>query len=140
MTPDIVERDQDLVVHGIAVRTRPSTAMIDIPAHWQRFTASPVASPEIYAVYCDYESDWRGEYTLVLGVAAPADAPVPDGQRRVTIPRGRYAKLAVNGDPTQVIVRAWDYLNTQWAQPRRYAADFERYTSRDAAEIFVGVP
>ena len=143
-TPDLVERAADLVVHGIAVRTDLNTAMTDIPAHWQQFqqrgATPPAFDAAIYAVYCDYEADWRRGYTLVIGVAAAADAPVPEGLRRVTIPGGRYARIAANGEPPQVIPQTWNYLNTVWAKPRRYVADFERYTARDAAEIFVGVP
>lgn len=142
--PEVVERAEDLVIHGIAVRTDLSTAATVIPAHWQRFQhrapTPPAFDAGIYAVYCDYASDWRGEYTLVLGVAVAPEAPVPDELRRVVIPGGRYARLAVHGDPAQVIFPAWMYLNTAWAQPRRYVADFERYTARDQAEIWVGVP
>ncbi len=155
MTPDEIELSEDVVVIGIALRTSAATAMADIPGFWGRFMREDVAArlprrgddASTYAVYCDYESDASGPYTMVLGVAAPDGAPVPDGMRRVRLPRGRYARFVAEGDPAQVVWRTWAEVNERWEgrTRRRYIADCERYASEGPApgqvrvEILVGV-
>lgn len=141
----------DLTILGLALRTRPEDAAQDIPALWQRFFAEgvpgklPALGAEVYALYCDYEGDHRGAYTLVLGVAVAPDAELPAGMRRVRIPAGRFARFAVSGDPAQVVWQAWSHINGAWANQgeRRYTVDFERYTKLApgdvTAEICVGL-
>ena len=131
---------KDLVIIGLATPTSAARAATDIPAAWQRFAAAglPPTDGYTYAVYCDYESDFSGRYTLVLGVAAAPTAPVPEGMRRVRMPIGEYRSIPVEGDPSQVIWQAWAKVNASDAS-RRYIADCERYTSRTSAELLVGV-
>lgn len=129
--------DRDLVIIGLAVSTSPERAAHDIPSHWQRFFAEQVSAriavrqddADLYCVYCDYQSDHRGVYTMLLGHAVAANAVVPEGLRRVRIPAGRYAQLAFAGRPEQVINAGWDFINERWEDRarRRYIADYERY-------------
>lgn len=136
---------EDLVIHGLEVRTSPATAAHDIPALWGRFLARPLDAEQVYAVYCDYASDFRGIYTLVLGVAADADAPVAPGLRRVTVPAGRFARFSACGNPAEAIGRAWSEINGAGCSDRRYVADFERYDAHAMrpeyadAEVLVGL-
>lgn len=142
MTPTIHTQPTDLVVHGLALRTSPATAARDIPQHWQRFMAQPpIGEGPLYAVYCDYESDSRGAYTLVLGRAVAGDTKVPEGLRRVRVPAGACASFRAVGDPTQVIWKTWQHVNEGWPgrAQRRYIADFERYLSATEAEVVVGI-
>jgi predicted transcriptional regulator YdeE len=131
----------DLTIIGLSVRTRPEAAATDIPALWQRFLAEgvpgklPACDAYLYALYCDYERDFRAGYTMVLGVAVDAQAPVPEGMRRVRVPAGPYARFAVKGDPAAVVWGAWQHINGEgdgaWRRQgeRRYLADFERYVA-----------
>lgn len=129
--------DRDLVVVGLAVATSPGRAAQDIPAHWQRFMVEQVSAripvraddAGLYCVYCDYQSDHRGAYTMLLGHAVEPRALVPEGLRRVRIPAGRYAQLPFAGPSQQAIYGAWGFLNERWdgRHQRRYIADFERY-------------
>lgn len=150
----ILESSADLVIVGIAVRTSPEGAAQDIPAAWERFMREGIADrvagrigDSIYAVYCDYQTDYRGAYTMVVGVEADPAAEVSDGMRRVRIPSGRYAQFVASGDPTHVIWQTWSRINEQWLKrgERRYIADFERYApgamtpQKVQAEIVVGL-
>ena len=155
MESTLVSLDHDLVILGSAVRTSPATASVDIPRAWQQLMASGLldtlprlpSDPALYAVYCDYEQDERGPYTMVLGVAVEPAAEGRVGLRRVTIPAGEYGSICAVGDPAQVIWQAWSYVNTAWParSSRRYIADYERYplaTLRPdyaAAEVRVGL-
>lgn len=141
-------RDQDLVIIGLAQRTSLATAAQDIPAFWQRFLADEAQAlrraegQAIYAVYTDYESDDRGPYTMVLGVAVEPQAPVPAGMRRVRLPHGRYARLVVAGDPREQIGPAWQHINGAWEgrRARRFIADYERHAAGlSGAEVAVGI-
>ncbi|HLL21368.1 MAG TPA: GyrI-like domain-containing protein [Kofleriaceae bacterium] len=137
MQPTLFDLDLDLVIAGVARRISPASAAEDIGAHWQRFLgegiarsiASTAGDPHLYAVYCDYESDAHGPYSLVLGIAVTAADAIPAGLRRVRIPRGPYASFSAKGDPTRVIGETWSALATAWegVGRRRYIADFERY-------------
>src|SRR5262245_6150936 len=134
MNVEHTELSRDLVIVGLALHTDPQRAATEIPAHWQRFMSEaidriPARSGEetLYSVYCDYESDHRGPYTMVLGRAVDPETPVPSGLRRVRVPAGRYAKFLASGDPARVIWQTWSYVNERWeGRPRRrYIADVE---------------
>jgi predicted transcriptional regulator YdeE len=64
-----LELPSELTIIGLAVRTRPEDAAADIPALWQRFFAEgaarrlTAADAHLYAVYCDYQRDFRAPYT-----------------------------------------------------------------------------
>jgi predicted transcriptional regulator YdeE len=118
MQPEYIDWLDDLVIVGVSTRTSPATAATAIPALWQRFLANPpgprverqASDPAVYAVYSDYQSDFRGEYTLTLGVAVEPDAQVPADLRRVRVPRGRFACIHARGDPRDVIWRTWSFI------------------------------
>ena len=155
MKAERFEISDDFVIVGTALRTSPRTDATDIPPFWQRFLAEGIPrrlprrsdDASVYAVYCDYESDFNGPYTMVLGVAVAANAEVPAGMRRVRVPKGRYARFVAEGDPSRVIWQTWGHINGEWElrSERRYIADFERYPADAApggptrAEVVVGL-
>jgi len=155
MKSEYFENLNDLIIIGPAITTFAQAAAQDLPAFWQRFMAEGIAArlpshngdASLYAVYCDYENDYRGRYTMVIGVAVDAETPVPDGMRRIRIPKGNYARFLAEGDPSQVIWRTWEYINKDFEgqSRRRYIADFERYApapmtaNKVQAEIIVGL-
>lgn len=155
MSEDLIEQADDFIVVGIALRTSEETAAEDIPAFWQRFMQEGTAAAlphrsddaSVYAVYCDYESDHRGAYTMVLGVAVDAAAAAPAGTRSVSVPRGRYARFVAEGDPSRVVWETWVHINEAWSRrrERRYLADFERYApdamseGKVRVEVLVGL-
>lgn len=132
---------EDIVIVGVSIRTSPETAMHDIPALWKRFLGDGGTPGPVYAVYCDYDSDSSGAYTLVLGGQASMSSPVPPGRRRVRIPSGTYTTFHADGDPADVVWKTWHHINTEWTarDRRRYIADFETYVSPTSVEIAVGI-
>lgn len=125
-------------VAGPSIRTSFERAGEDIGAFWGRCMGEAFlkrlpyigVGDVMYAVYCDYESDYRGAYTMVLGVPVDAQTKLLEHSHRVEIPRGRYARLAFSGEPKTVVWGAWKHVNEVWNRrgQRRYAADFERYS------------
>ena len=153
MKSERVSEVKDLVIVGLAIRTSPASAGPDIGAAWQRFMSEGTAQrverdPEdahIYAVYCDYESDHAGPYTMVLGVAADPKPAVPVGLRRVRVPSGAFQRFMAHGAPERALWETWSHINRVWEKPgaRRYIADFERYVAMAegtvTAEVYVGL-
>jgi predicted transcriptional regulator YdeE len=146
---------RDLVIVGLAIRTSPATAGGDIAATWQQFWSEGIvqrverdpSDANVYAVYCDYQSDHDGAYSMVLGVAVAAKAPVPAGLRRVRVPAGPYAHFVASGDAGRAVWEVWSHVNGAWELPgaRRYIADFERYApdamadGKVTADVMVGL-
>lgn len=135
---------REFTVIGIAARTdnaKESTANGIIPKQWQRFFSEgvaakiPVASgTNFYAVYSDYASDHRGEYTYVVGQAVKDGTTAPSGMVAERVPAGHYAVFTTEVGPfAKVIPAAWQRifkLEDQGKLKRAYKADFEIYDQR----------
>lgn len=138
---------------GIAVRTtnQHGKAAQDIGLLWQRFMMEQVAaqipnklSDAIYCVYLDYESDYQGEYTTLLGCRVTHANALPDFLIGKTIPTATYAVFESVGELPACVGRTWA---TIWQTPlqRAYLADFDVYDERASnpqnavVETFVSV-
>lgn len=154
MNAEIFETSDEPVIIGMPLRTNPQSAQEEIPAFWQRVMDGPDGArlpkrdgdARLYAAYCDYETDGTQSFTMVVGYEVAPGQPVPEGMRRVTVPRGRYARFPVEGDPSQVFWRIWGFINEEWdgKKDRRYAVDYERYAPESRptfvrAEVVVGL-
>ena len=115
---------------------------------WGRFYSEDIASKipntldkAIVAIYTDYESDYTGSYTAIIGVKVSTLESVPKGMVGRTFEGGTYKKYIAEGEMPQAIVKQWQYI---WENDknlnRRYTADFEVYDpDSEIVEIFVGV-
>lgn len=115
---------------------------------WRRFNAAGKEQGfpsrtrgEHFCVYCEYESDWTKEFTVVIGCAVSADAAVPEGMKKVCIEAGRFAVWNPEGALPQSIFDAWAEV---WKTPldRLYRADYDIYgdtSSRNGASVHVGI-
>lgn len=133
-----------------------------IPGLWQTFMQSgamsrAASSAYLYAVYCDYESDVNGAYTLRIGTETPilaeqdgkeagerpevgTEAETGEGNGLGTgaesgysvIPAGTYLVFKSRKGPVfEVVAEVWREIWTFFADSeltRIYEADFERYT------------
>ncbi len=92
----------------------------------------------VYCVYCEYESDWTGAYTVLVGCSVPMDAPVRPGMRKIEVPAGNFQVFSVTGELPSGIGRTWAEI---WGLPleRRYEADFDRYAEDGSVTVHVGV-
>ena len=96
---------------------------------------------EHYCVYCEYQSDWTKEFTVVVGCAVAADADVPEGMKKVQIAAGRFAVWCPEGPLPQGVFDAWADV---WKTPidRLYEADYDVYgdtSGKNGATVHVGV-
>jgi predicted transcriptional regulator YdeE len=122
---------------GISVRTtnKDGQSGKDIGGLWTRFMNEDLlqqindrASDDIYTVYTDYETDYTGFYTAILGCRVNTLSDVPRGFAGVTINSGKYQVYTLAGKFPENVHKAWQeiwYSNVS----RAYAADFDLYTA-----------
>ena len=103
-------------VCGIFRRTSNSQAE-EIGDLWRRYFQGNVKdqiphrlNDAIFAVYCEYQSDPTGEYTLVLGHEVSANSESPGGMVVKTIPDATYRIIDACGEQPGAVVAAWQQV------------------------------
>ena len=145
MNPIVTEKTAIKIV-GIEIRTNNQDEMGSggkIGPQWKRFyqenldakIQNQVSPEKTFAIYTDYESDFRGEYSFLLGKEVRTFDTVPAGMIAKTIPSAKYAVFTSDkGTVPNIVIAIWKHI---WAlKPneiggdRAYKADFEVYDSR----------
>lgn len=130
---------------GISTETT-NESMIDIETLWGKFwgenSADKIpnkASDEIYAVYTDYESDYTGKYTLIIGFPVTTFDNIPDGFVGRNISVGLNVKYISKGKMPEAILKTWTEIGQDTQLNRAYRADVtvhgQKYYHRDNAEV-----
>ena len=136
---------------GISVKTTNENgqSMIDIGQLWSRFYADSILSTipdrindDVYSIYTDYQSDYKGAYTAIIGCKVKSLDNIPNGLTGREIPKGNYLKYIVKGKMPDAIIDQWKKI---WSQDkdinRKYTADFEVYGQKsqnpDKAEVYI---
>lgn len=122
---------------GIASETTNANgkAAEDLEKLWERFFVENIAnkipnkiSEEIYSIYTDYESDYTGKYTCVIGQKVDSMEGIPNGLIGREFKSGKYQKFVAKGQMPNAVVEIWKEI---WAKDkelnRKYTADFEVY-------------
>jgi predicted transcriptional regulator YdeE len=138
-------------VQGQGVRTCNADEMNPltgrIPGLWASFFAGPLATQALSqgacGVYHGYESDYRGSYELLAGVALAEGQAPAEGMAVVEIPAGPYAVFECRGPIPQAVIAGWGQVWAAFEQPgsprRSYRADVEQYLAPDHARILIGL-
>ncbi|GIF13707.1 GyrI-like domain-containing protein [Actinoplanes teichomyceticus] len=150
MTP--VDRAEVLVA-GYALRTTTNAAEADpatagLPGLWRRaldpdaFTrVTGRLDDRMYAVLTDYESDHRGAYTQVVGVAV-GDPGGAGGLTVVRVPAARCLLRTVRGPMPRALITAWQDIwrhTDAGAEPARaFTTDLEVHHA-GGADIYLAV-
>ena len=133
-----------LAILGIYARAS-NAAPEKIGDLWRRFHALGGAAAidarlndAVYGVYCEYEGDFTGVYTVLIGCAVDADAAIQDGMKKIAIEAGTFAVFEPVGELPMSVWETWAEV---WEMPldRRYQADFDRYGSDGNVTVHVGV-
>ncbi|NDV94328.1 AraC family transcriptional regulator [Dysgonomonas sp. 521] len=125
-------------VVGISVRTTNQNhqSQADITKLWEVFFRNAYiqqlmpnkVSTDIYCIYTDYESDYTGDYTTVLGYKVSTTDGIPTnlGLAFKEIPESKYYKYISEGELPYAIGKTWAHI---WQSDidRRYLADFDIY-------------
>ena len=145
----------DMKIIGIETRTtnQNGQAMKDIGGLWNRFFSENIISrisnavnSNVYAIYTDYESDYTGEYTTLLGLEVSSLDEIPSGLVGREFPKQNFKRFLAKGAMPQAVAEAWQKI---WEQDkelnRLYQYDYELYTEKSQqgdlseVEIFIGV-
>lgn len=154
---EIVDGLEFLVVGLSARTTNAAEAGPDgvISKLWRQFSRGEIPaqelalheSGEILATYTDYERDEHGPYTVTVGYRVTTLDDIPEGLSGAIVPAQIFARVVVEGDPSQAIPEAWEQIWRVFAgEPyrRQFAGEVEVYakdpvTGASTAEILVGV-
>lgn len=113
-------------------------AAADCGSLWQQFMGEGIAnkitgklSPDIYAVYFEYDGDHTQPYSFFIGCKVSTDAETPDGLQSIDIPNQNYTIVTANGKMPDCVANAWQEI---WKSDieRAYGYDFEVYNELSA--------
>jgi predicted transcriptional regulator YdeE len=146
---------ENFKIIGISVETtnQNNQAATDLGQLWGRFYNEQISSKipnkeseDVYAVYTDYESDYMGKYTTIIGQRVSTLETIPDGMVGGEIKNEKLKKYIAKGEMPNAVVETWKEI---WATDnslnRSYAADFEIYSAKSQngneseVEIFIGI-
>lgn len=142
-------------IMGISIRTtnQDGKAMIDLGHLWQRFIAENIeeqisdkVSNIIYCIYTDYESDYTGAYTALLGIEVTSLYALPPNLIAKEFAIQKFQKFTAHGLMPEAVAHIW---NTIWSQDkelnRAYTYDYEVYGeqsqkgAQSEVEIYIAV-
>lgn len=140
---------------GIAVETTNANgqAAQDMGALWGQFFAQQISNQiptklndDLYAIYTDFESDYTGRYTAIIGHKVPMLNNIPEGLIGRTFPMGKYQHFEARGVMPAAVGTTWQQI---WEQDksldRTYISDFDVYGiqsqngDKSLVDIYVGV-
>ncbi|MBK5722876.1 AraC family transcriptional regulator [Dysgonomonas sp. Marseille-P4677] len=125
-------------VVGISVRTTNQNhqSQGDIAKLWETFIRNGYIqqslpnkiSNDIYCIYTDYESDYTGEYTTLIGYKVSTLEGIPSNLSLAIkeFPQAKYNKYISEGELPYVVGKTWAHI---WKSDidRAYKADFDVY-------------
>ncbi len=122
-------------VAGISVRTtnQNGQSQKDISGLWARFITENIAGKidnkcdeSIYCFYTDYESDFMGRYTTILGYKVNTVEHIPEGLSTKVISASKYRIYKSTGELPYCVLQTWMEI---WESDtkRKYLADFDVY-------------
>lgn len=126
---------------GIKTRTTNQEEMSGagrIGSLWQRFYSEQVMAKvankigeDVVSVYCEYESDASGPYSVFVGVQVSEGTAVPAGLEVLKVPAQKYSLIQSEmGAMPGVVIGAWQKVwqaEQQGALKRAYSFDLEVY-------------
>ncbi|WP_420386330.1 GyrI-like domain-containing protein [Roseivirga sp.] len=133
---------------GISARIQNTDgkAVEAIEALWTKFWSEELMkkvpnklSSDIYALYTDYESDFTGAYTFIIGMQVSAFDQVPEGFVTLEVGQDRYQEFVSKGKMPEAIVKTWTEIWADTTLQRTYHVDFtvhgEEYYMGDQAKV-----
>lgn len=125
---------------GISIETTNENgkAAEDLGHLWGRFFAENIiekipgkVNNEIYSIYTDYESDFKGKYTSIIGLKVNSIEDIPNGLIGREFKRENFIKYLAKGEMPNAVVEVWKEI---WSKDnelkRSYTYDFEVYNEK----------
>ncbi|MCH8903537.1 MAG: effector binding domain-containing protein [Bacteroidetes bacterium] len=150
-----MERVNSFKIIGISIETtnEDGRSAEDLAKLWGRFYDENIAAQipnkendEIYSIYTDYETDYKGKYTSMIGVKVNSLDIIPNGLIGREFRGGNYTRFVAKGDMPDAVIKTWKEI---WDKDnelnRTYTADFEVYGTKSQngkeseVEIYIAV-
>ena len=122
---------------GISIETtnERNKSQRDMGELWERFYARKISSKipnkeseDIYSIYTDYESNYKGKQTAIIGLKVKSLDEIPNGLIGREFKGGKYIKFIAKGKMPDAVVKSWQEIwNRDEELNRKYTADFEVY-------------
>ncbi|WP_026038833.1 GyrI-like domain-containing protein [Myroides injenensis] len=122
---------------GLSVVTNnvDGNGMHDIGNLWKEFYEKGImqlinnrVNDKVYSIYTDYESDYRGDYTTIIGVEVDSLMNIPEGMVARSFEGGEFLKFQAIGELPQAVGAKWQEI---WQKNeelnRAYTYDYEVY-------------
>ncbi len=129
---------KEFSIIGIAVRTtnQNGQSQKDIFELWNRFMEQGLIaqipnkmSSEIYCMYTEYEGDFTGAYTTILGCNVASLDIIPEGFVGKKISETAYKRYKAIGVLPDCVGKVWGEI-WQSGIDRKYIADFDMYGAK----------
>ncbi|GGC85094.1 GyrI-like domain-containing protein [Enterococcus wangshanyuanii] len=90
---------------------------------------------ELYAVYTNYESNFKGDYDLLVG------SEQAECSQKVIINSGEYVAIKVDGQSPEAVGQAWQQIwqDEELEKRRTYQTDVEHYQKDGTIMIYLSV-
>ncbi|WP_026775749.1 GyrI-like domain-containing protein [Polaribacter sp. Hel_I_88] len=107
----------------------------DIGKLWEQFYSENIPSKilnkksdEVYSIYTDYETDYKGKYKTIIGQKVDSLDKIPNRLIGREFKGGKYQKFIAKGEMPNAVMEKWQEI---WKKDkelnRKYTADFEIY-------------
>ncbi len=139
---------QKFYVIGISTRTTNENGQSakDIEKLWGKFWGEETqkqipnkVNEDIYAVYTDYETDFNGPYTTIVGLQVNSLKDIPKGFVGITIEKAEYQKFVSKGKMPEAVFNTWMEIWQNKNLNRSYKYDFtihgKKYYDGENAEV-----
>jgi predicted transcriptional regulator YdeE len=141
---------QKFYIVGISTRTTNENGQSakDIEALWGKFWGEEIQNKipnkvnnDIYAVYTNYETDYTGAFTTIIGLPVSSLENIPKGFVGITIETAVYDKFISKGKMPEAVFNTWLEIwgNSELNLKRAYKADFtihgKKYYDGNNAEV-----
>ena len=133
-------RQKGFKIIGISTETsnKEGEASTAIGALWGQFISENLlekipnrVDSDIVCIYTDYESDYTGKYTCILGLKVSSLDIIPSGLIGRDFEGGNFQSFLAKGGLPQAIIDTWHSI---WSQDktlnRSYTYDYEVYDHR----------
>jgi len=150
-----MEQIPSFKIIGIAIETTNQNGQSaqDMGILWGRFFSEEIVkkipnkiSDDIYAIYTNFETDYTGKHTAIIGYKVNDLANIPEGLTGITIQGGAYQKFVAKGIMPDAVIAMWKYIwDKDETLNRNYQADFEIHGAKSQngpnseVDIFIGV-
>ena len=146
-----METKKGMKIIGIKTRTKNDMGKpnLEIMNLWNQFMTENIiekipnkVNHDIYSIYTDYENNFMGEYTLILGLSVTSLDHIPEGMIGRQFDDEKFKIYEAKGSMPGAVINTWvEIWKNDTVLNRKYSYDYEIYNekSRNGDDSIVNV-